>query len=133
MPLLPNIIFVYATDAEMDKYVGHKSKLSFFLKFFRNRLEPRGENGKHPPLTIDFREMMNFINATKNCNEHIKIVEKQQCHYKSGDIVQVINGDFKGVVGRVARVSGQQRVIIEIEGLCLVATAYIPTDFIRKY
>lgn len=132
MPLLPNIIFVYATDAEIEKYVSRKSRLSLFLRYFRNRLEPRGTSGKHPPLTIGFREMMNFINATKNSSEHIKIVEKQQCHYKSGDMVQVINGDFKGVVGRVARVSGQQRVIIEIEGLCLVATAYIPTDFIKR-
>ena len=52
-------------------------------------------------------------------------------HYKSGDIVKVIDGEFKGVTGRVARIAGQQRVVVEISGLCLVATAYIPTDFIK--
>ena len=40
-------------------------------------------------------------------------------------------GDFKGVVGKVARIAGQQRIVVEISGLCLVATAYIPTDFIE--
>lgn len=37
----------------------------------------------------------------------------------------------KGVVGKVARIAGQQRIVVEISGLCLVATAYIPTDFIE--
>lgn len=46
-------------------------------------------------------------------------------------MVKVIDGEFKGVTGRVARIAGQQRVVVEISGLCLVATAYIPTDFIK--
>ena len=53
------------------------------------------------------------------------------CHFKSGDRVRVIEGAFRGVEGRIARAAGQQRVIVELEGLCLVATAYIPTAFLR--
>ncbi len=76
--------------------------------------------------------MMNFIKATNTESEHVRIVSSEQCHYKSGDIVKVIGGEFEGVTGKVARIAGQQRVVVEITGLCLVATAYIPTDFIRK-
>ena len=47
-------------------------------------------------------------------------------------ITRVTEGDFTGVEGRVARVSGQQRVVVEIEGLCIVTTAYIPSAFIEK-
>ena len=47
-------------------------------------------------------------------------------------MVRVIDGDFKGVVGKVARVCGQQRVVVEIKGVCLVSTAYIPSAFIEK-
>ena len=75
--------------------------------------------------------MMNFIHATNIDNEHIRVVEPEHCHYKNGDMVKIIDGDFKGVEGRVARVAGQQRVIVEIEGLCMVATAYIPTAFLK--
>ena len=50
---------------------------------------------------------------------------------QSGDKVKIVGGDFKGVEGTVARVSGQQRVVVEIQGLCLIATAYIPTAFIE--
>ena len=37
-------------------------------------------------------------------------------------------GEFKYVHGRVARIAGQQRVVVELFEGCLVATAYIPTD-----
>ena len=46
-------------------------------------------------------------------------------------MVRVIDGAFTGVVGRVGRAAGQQRVIVVLEGVCNVATAYIPNDFIQ--
>ena len=89
------------------------------------------ENGKHPPLIIPFTAMINFIKATSTDSEHVRVVSSEQCHYKSGDIVKVIDGEFKGVIGKVARIAGQQRVVVEISGLCLVATAYIPNGFLE--
>lgn len=47
-------------------------------------------------------------------------------------MVKVIGGEFEGVTGKVARIAGQQRVVVEITGLCLVATAYIPTNLIKE-
>jgi len=38
---------------------------------------------------------------------------------------------FTGVEGRVARVSGQQRVVISLTDVGLISTAYIPTAFLR--
>lgn len=104
------------------------------LRFYAHidKTKPLEENGKHPPLTIPFAAMTNFIKATSTNNDHVRIVSSEQCHYKSGDIVKVIAGEFEGVTGKVARIAGQQRVVVEISGLCLVATAYIPTDFIIK-
>ena len=75
--------------------------------------------------------MENFIIATCNKSEHLKFVEESQCHFKGGEIVKVIDGLFKGVEGRVARVSGQQRVVVTLSQVGLVATAYIPTAFIQ--
>lgn len=75
---------------------------------------------------------MNFTKLTSVDSEHIKLIEPEHCHYKSGDKVRVVEGDFAGVVGRVARIAGQQRVVVEINGLCMVATAYIPKSFIHR-
>lgn len=55
-----------------------------------------------------------FMSALSNAktsidNEHIRLIHPDQCHYRNGDLVRIIEGDFKGIVGRVARVAGQQR------------------------
>ena len=130
-PLLPNLFFVYATREAVNSIIKKKGEETSVLKFYLDKTKPLEENGKHPPLTIPFTSMTNFIKATSTDSEHVRIVSAEQCHYKSGDIVKVIDGEFKGVTGRVARIAGQQRVVVEISGLCLVATAYIPTDFIK--
>lgn len=130
-PLLPNLFFVYATREAVNSIIKKKGEETSVLKFYLDKTKPLEDNGKHPPLTIPFTSMTNFIKATSTDSEHVRMVSAEQCHYKSGDIVKVIDGEFKGVTGRVARIAGQQRVVVEISGLCLVATAYIPTDFIK--
>lgn len=52
--------------------------------------------------------------------------------FKTGQMVRIVNGKFTGVVGRVARYQGQQRVAVVIDGLLTVATAYIPSVFLEK-
>ena len=47
-------------------------------------------------------------------------------------MVVVTEGEFKGVHGRVARIAGQQRVVVELFDGCLVATAYVPKEAMRK-
>ena len=130
-PLLPNIIFVHCDEKKAKDLVKSHPKLSSFLHFYYNHLKTNAD-GTNPPLTIDDATMQNFMKAVSVDSEHIKVVNPLHCHYKSGDLVKVTNGAFAGVVGRVARVSGQQRVIIEVDELCAIATAYIPTSFIVK-
>ena len=130
-PLLPNLLFVYATREVVNSIIKKKGDETSVLKFYLDKTKPLEKNGKHPPLTIPFTAMTNFIKATSTSNEHVRIVSSEQCHYKSGDMVKVIDGEFEGVIGKVARIAGQQRVVVEISGLCLVATAYIPNGFLE--
>ena len=128
--LLPD--FIYATREQSDSFVKKTVDAPIsFIKYYLDKTLPPEANGKNPPLIIPYNAMINFIKATSTDSEHVRIVTAEQCHYKSGDKVRVIAGDFKGVVGKVARIAGQQRIVVEISGLCLVATAYIPTDFIE--
>ena len=127
--LIPNLLFVYTTEDKAKEYVKNTPALSY-LTFYYNHFQ-LNENKKNPPLTISCKEMENFIIATSKKSEHLKFVNESQCHFKSGDIVKITDGNFKGVEGRVARVSGQQRVIITLTNVGLVSTAYIPTAFIK--
>jgi transcription antitermination factor NusG len=47
-------------------------------------------------------------------------------------MVIIKEGPFTGVYGRVARISGQQRVIVTLSQFGLISTAYIPTAFIER-
>lgn len=126
--LIPNLLFVYTNDEKAEEYIKNTPALSY-LTYYYNHFE-LNDDQKNPPLTVSCKEMENFILATCNKNEHLKFVNEEQCHYKGGEIVKVIEGPFKGVEGKVARVSGQQRVIVSITNVGLVSTAYVPSAFI---
>lgn len=126
--LIPNFLFVYATPEKIEEYVKYTPELNITYYYDHFSI---GKSGKNPPLTIDYNEMMNFIRLTSIKNEHICLVDPQHCHYKSGDKVRIIDGEFAGIEGKVARIAGQQRVVIELSSVCLVATAYIPSAFIE--
>lgn len=128
--LIPNLLFAYTTEEKAEIYVRKTPALDY-LTYYYNHFA-FNEEMKNPPLTVSCAEMENFIYATKNRNEHVMMVESAQCHYKGGDLVRVVEGSFKNVVGRVARVVGQQRVILSLSDIGLIATAYIPSAFIEK-
>lgn len=44
----------------------------------------------------------------------------------------ITEGDFKGVVGRVARIDRQTCVIVDLQPICFLASAYIPKAFLRE-
>ena len=127
--LIPNLLFVYTTEDKAEEYVKSTPPISF-LSYYYNHFE-RDDDQKNPPLTVSCKEMENFIIATCNKSEHLKFVDETQCHFKGGETVTVIDGLFKGVEGRVARVSGQQRVVITLSSIGLISTAYVPTAFLR--
>ena len=126
--LIPNMLFVYTSESKAQEYMEN-SQLSF-LSYYYNHFR-HNEMQKNPPLIIPNQEMENFILATKSQSEHLLFVPPSRCHYKSGDLVVITEGIFKGVEGRVARVAGQQRVIVSISQLGLISTAYIPSAFIE--
>lgn len=60
------------------------------------------------------------------------ILHEEVEKFKKGEKVKIIEGDFMGVTGIVARYHGQQRVGLVIDGLLTAITAYIPTAFLEK-
>ena len=128
-PLIPNMLFVYTTSDKAEEYIKNTPALTF-LTYYYNHFE-RDEQQKNPPLTVSTQEMENFIYATCSQNEHLMFVEEEHCHFKGNETVRVIDGVFKGVEGKVARVCGQQRVVLSITQVGLISTAYVPTAFLQ--
>ena len=135
--LLSSFLFVHAT-AEQVETLLYEIKVSTneirnLLSYYFDHTSQRQDNpDRNPPLTICDEAMNNFIRLTSIKNPHIIPVTTEIIQYKLGDMVIVTEGDFKGIHGRVARIAGQQRVIVELFDGCLVATAYIPKEAMRK-
>ena len=136
-PLLSSFLFVYAT-AEQVETLLYEIKVSTdesrnLLSYYFDHTYQRQDNpDRNPPLIIRDEAMDNFIKLTSIKNPHVIPVTSENIQYKLGDHVIVTEGDFEGIQGRVARIAGQQRVIVELFGGCLVASAYIPKEAMRK-
>ncbi len=135
-PLLSSFLFVYATAEQVDYLLQDKD-----IKAFENRAllsyyydhTSHCENAptKNPPLIIADIAMDNFIRLTSIHNPHIIPVTSENIKYKLGDEVVITEGEFKDIRGRVTRIAGQQRVVVELFDGCLVATAYIPKEAMK--
>ena len=141
--LLPNLLFAYLPKTSADFYVKGPSilsgrddqyqtnalALSSLVSFYYNHFEKAVyDAGKNPPLTIADREMISFIRATSTMSEHLK----EKCRILNDKMVEVIRGDYKGVKGRMARVAGQQCIVVSLaNGKWNISTEYIPTPYIR--
>ena len=137
-PLLPSLIFVYAA-AEQVEALLHDNKVatnesSPLLSYYFDHTIHRQDNpNRNPPLTIREEAMNNFIRLTSIKNPHVIPVTSDNIQFKLGDNVVVTEGEFKGIHGRVARIAGQQRVVVELFDGCLVATAYVPKEAMKRY
>lgn len=134
--LLPSLIFVHESAEQVEtllhdnKVVANESRplLSYY---FDHTIHRQDNPNRNPPLTIRDEAMNNFIRLTSIKNPHIIPVTSNIIQFKLGDNVVVTEGEFKGVHGRVARIAGQQRVIVELFDECLVATAYVPREAMK--
>ena len=134
-PLLSSFLFVHATYSQVEALCrnNNASVGRALLSFYYDHTSYREDApDKNPPLTISDSAMDNFIRLTSIKNPHIIPVTSENIMYKLGNEVVVTEGEFIGIHGRVARIVGQQIVVVELFEGCLVATAYVPKEAIRK-
>ena len=129
-PLLPNFLFAKTTLSVLEQFLKSSPDLNF-ITFYYDHFNKKPD-GKNPPLFVPKESMDNFIKLTSIDDEHIFLIDEVNGTYKQGDYVRIIDGPFKGIEGRVTKITGQKRVIVELPWLCSVATAYIPKVFLLQ-
>ena len=127
---LPNIFFAYGTEEQLQEYVYDNVNLPFLRFYYRHYHE--GSKIKKTPLIVPDNQMesLKIICAADADNTFVSLVKVPK--FEKGQLVKVIDGVFKGVVGIVARWQGQQRVGVVVDDLVTMATAYIPSAFLQK-
>ena len=135
-PLLSSFLFVHAAAEQVDSFLQDKNikapeNKALLSYYYDHTSHCENSPTKNLPLVISDAAMDNFIRLTSIHNPHIIPVTSENIKYKLGDEVMITEGDFKDIRGRVARIAGQQRVVVELFEGYLVATAYIPKDAIK--
>ena len=126
---LPNIFFARGTEEEIKSFVYDNINLPY-LRFYYRHIHEGLRFIKEPLIVPDYQiEGLKIICASESENTILvpSVIQK----FQLGQSVRVIDGVFKGVIGKVARYQGQQRVAIIIDGLLTIASAYVPSAFLE--
>lgn len=127
---IPNIFFVYGTEDEVKTFAFDNVHLPFLRFYYESHHE--GVKIIKEPLIVPDQQIQSLRILCQAEAEDIRLVPDEMIQkFKEGDSVHIIEGEFKGIVGKVARWHGQQRVAIIIDGLCVIATAYVPSAYLE--
>ena len=127
---LPNIFFAYGTEKQIKTFVYDNVNLPF-LRFYYRHFHVGRRIDKTPLIVPDDQlDSLRIICSADSDNTIVSSVEVPK--FEKGQLVKVIDGTFKGVIGRVARWQGQQRVAVVVDDLVTVITAYVPSAFLMK-
>ncbi|OUN65823.1 hypothetical protein B5G13_04890 [Butyricimonas sp. An62] len=119
VPVIPNLVFIHTTFKSCMSLI---QEYAFDMRYLRDR-----ETGNF--LIVPDKQMNDFIFLLDFSKEMVEVVNE---NLKKGDKVRVIKGDFAGIEGELIRVKGHKRVVVRLEGVVSLATAYIPGSFLEK-
>ena len=119
VPVIPNLVFIHTT---LKTCMSLIQEYAFDMRYLRDR-----ETGNF--LIVPDKQMNDFMFLLDFSKEMVEVVNE---NLKKGDKVRVIKGDFAGIEGELIRVKGHKRVVVRLEGVVSLATAYIPGSFLEK-
>ena len=126
---LPNIFFAYGAEEEIKTFVYDNVNLPF-LRFYYRHIHIGRKIEKTPMIVPNYQmDSLKIICAADADNTIVTLDEVPK--FEKGQLVRVVDGVFKGVIGRVARWQGQQRVGVVVDELVTVCTAYVPSAFLE--
>ena len=128
--LLPNIFFAYGTLNQIKSFVYFNVNLPFLRFYYRH--EHVGSIAIKTPLILPNYQMESLKIICEAEASDIIVSLSSVPNFQVGQMVRVIEGTFKGVVGRVKRWQGQQRVGVIIGDMATFATAYVSSAFLKK-
>lgn len=127
---LPNIFFAYGTEEYIKSFVYDNVNLPY-LRFYYKHTHLGVQIKKTPMIVPDSQIRSLQIICESDAISDVVVLQEEVKKFKTGEKVKVIEGQFKGVEGVVARFAGQLRVGIVIDGLLTAATAYVPSAFLE--
>lgn len=123
VPAVSSLCFVYWTKPEIDAYIRSFGD-SRPVNYYWDRTAGR-------PLTIPDKAMEDFIAVASTMDPDLIYLTEVSDKLREGQTVEVIEGPFKGVKGKVVRIKKNRRVLVELPGFLAVTTNYLNPQSLR--
>ena len=129
-PCLVNYIFVYSTFAELKKL---KSNLELFepLRFVMHPVYNKKFEVYDEALYISDKSMADFMRVTKEQNDKVVFLDNMQYACKISQFVQITQGEFAGVIGRIKRIRSKRCVVLLVGNEMAAAVVDVPNKSLR--
>lgn len=124
VPAIHNLVFVRSSRAVIDEI---KSSVESRLPARYMMNKSKGE-----PLIVPDNQMEHFIAIASTHHEDIVFLDPTELKLRKGDKVRIIEGPLAGVEGEFLRIRGDRRVVVSVNGLMAVATAFIAPYMLQK-
>ncbi len=123
-PLIPSLFFMRSNRLQAECL---EKEFTGFARLYRHI-----KDNKLLPVEIPLRQMQMFMMVSSGDQQGLDYFEDGAFDWQKGERVRVIDGKFKGLEGEIKRIKGDHRLVVALEGICAVATTYIPRCFLQK-
>lgn len=90
------------------------------------------DRATNAPISVPDQQMNSFIAVAGQPDQQIIYLEPDVNGWQKGDIVRITGGVFAGAEGHFLRLKGDRRVVVSINGVAAVATAFIHPSLVEK-
>lgn len=117
VPAVSSLCFVYWTKPEIDAYIrsfGDARPVNYYWDRTAGR-----------PLTIPDKAMEDFIAVASTMDPDLIYLNEVSDKLREGQTVEVTQGPFKGITGKIVRIKKNRRILVELPGMLAVASTYV--------
>ena len=129
-PCLLNYIFVRSTFQKLVKIKNNQEKYEP-LRFVMRPVSDEKFERHLEPLFLSDKSMHDYMRITQEENDKIVFLENMQFAGKVSKEVQIISGEFTGVIGRIKRIKGLRCVVLPIGKEMAAAVVDVPNSCLR--
>lgn len=129
-PMVVNFIFVRTTLNQMRQI---KADMVHYepLRFIMHPVCDEKFQAHNEILTVPDWQMEDFIRVTAEPNEKVIFLDNLDYAFRPSQEVQITDGPYTGVIGRIKRIHGNKCVVLPLQGAMAVAILDVPRKFLR--
>lgn len=123
VPAVSNLCFAFCTKDQLDDFIRSFGDASP-VYYYWDRTAGRA-------LTIPEKAMEDFITVASSQDEDLIYLTEISQKLREGQTVEVTDGPFKGVKGKIVRIKKNRRVLVELPGFLAVTTNYLSPQSLK--